>query len=207
MLRPEPKGSKTEIALLEFIEKCGFNYEKERLKFPASIKIPFSSARKRMSMVLELEGGKRRLVIKGASEIVLGACNSYLSKAGSSPVPLDSALRDKVEKAIETMAGRALRTLVLAFKEITPREDLVTKDKKGVFDVEIHDLTLVAVLGIKDILRQEVPRAIQLCRLAGIKVRMVTGDNKLTARAIAKECGIIEPGNENSLVMEGSEFI
>jgi len=158
-------------------------------------------------MVLELEGGKRRLVIKGASEIVLGACNSYLSKAGSSPVPLDSALRDKVEKAIETMAGRALRTLVLAFKEITPREDLVTKDKKGVFDVEIHDLTLVAVLGIKDILRQEVPRAIQLCRLAGIKVRMVTGDNKLTARAIAKECGIIEPGNENSLVMEGSEFI
>jgi len=81
MLRPEPKGSKTEIALLEFIEKCGFNYEKERDKYPASIKFPFSSGRKRMSMVLELEGGKRRLVCKGASEMVLAACNSYHSKA------------------------------------------------------------------------------------------------------------------------------
>lgn len=66
---------------------------------------------------------------------------------------------------------------------------------------------MVGVLGIKDILRQEVPRAISLCKLAGIKVRMVTGDNKMTARAIAKECGIIEPGNENSIVMDGSEFI
>ena len=53
-------------------------------------------------------------------------------------------------------------------------------------------MILVGVLGIKDILRQEVPRAVSLCKLAGIKVRMVTGDNKLTARAIAKECGIIE---------------
>lgn len=54
----------------------------------------------------------------------------------------------------------------------------------------------MAVLGIKDILRMEVPRAIQLCRRAGIKVRMVTGDNKMTARAIAKECGIISPGDD-----------
>ena len=81
MLRPEPKGSKTEIALLEFIEKCGINYEKERERNPTSIKFPFSSARKRMSMVLELEEGKRRLVCKGASEMVLAACSHYHSKA------------------------------------------------------------------------------------------------------------------------------
>lgn len=85
MLRPEPKGSKTEIALLEFIEKCGFNYEVEREKNPASIRYPFSSARKRMSMVLELEGGKRRLVSKGASEMVLAACSSYHSKSSLIP--------------------------------------------------------------------------------------------------------------------------
>ena len=66
---------------------------------------------------------------------------------------MDNTLRDKVEKAIETMAGRALRTICLAYREVTPREDLTTKDNKGVFDVETHDLTLVAVLGIKDILR------------------------------------------------------
>jgi Ca2+ transporting ATPase len=80
MLRPEPKGSKTEISILEFIEKCGFNYEVERERYPSSIKFPFSSARKRMSMVLELDEGKRRLVCKGASEMVLAACSSYHSK-------------------------------------------------------------------------------------------------------------------------------
>lgn len=62
-------------------------------------------------------------------------------------------MRERVEKAIETMAGRALRTICLAYKEISLKEDLVTKDSKGVFDVELHDMTLVAVLGIKDILR------------------------------------------------------
>jgi Ca2+ transporting ATPase len=62
-------------------------------------------------------------------------------------------MKERVEKAIETMATRALRTLCLAYKEVSPREDLVTKDKKGVFDAELHDLTLVGVLGIKDILR------------------------------------------------------
>ena len=120
---------------------------------------------------------------------------------------MDEVMRNRVEKSIETMAGRALRTICLAYKEVTAREDLTTKDGKGVFAAETSGLILVAVLGIKDILRQEVPRAISLCRLAGIKVRMVTGDTKLTAKAIAKECGIIEQGNENSLVMEGSEFI
>ena len=105
------------------------------------------------------------------------------------------------------MANSALRTLCIAYKEIGERDDLVTQDDKGVFDIEKNNLIMIGVLGIKDILRQEVPRAVSLCKLAGIKVRMVTGDNKLTARAIAKECGIIEPGNENSIVMDGSEFI
>lgn len=72
--------------------------------------------------------------------------------------------------------------------------------------MEKSDLILLSVCGIKDILRQEVTKAVAQCKLAGIKVRMVTGDNKLTARAIAKECGIIEQGDENSLVMEGVEF-
>jgi len=62
---------------------------------------------------------------------------------------------------------------------------MVTKDNLGVFDVEIHDLTLFAVLGIADVIRPEVPHAIAQCKKAGVKVRMVTGDNKDTARAIA----------------------
>lgn len=65
----------------------------------------------------------------------------------------------------------------------------------------------MAVFGIKDILRKEVPGAIKDCKLAGIKVRMVTGDNKLTAKAIAQECGIIDRYDPNALVLEGSEFM
>jgi len=63
------------------------------------------------------------------------------------------------------------------------------------------------VLGIKDIIRQEVPEAIRKCKIAGIKVRMVTGDNALTARAIALECGLIDESDPKSLVMEGVDFI
>ena len=84
--------------------------------------------------------------------------------------------------------------------------DIVTKDEKGVYKIEKTNLIVLGVCGIKDILRQEVTKAVVQCKLAGIKVRMVTGDNKLTARAIAKECGIIEQGDENSIVMEGVEF-
>lgn len=65
----------------------------------------------------------------------------------------------------------------------------------------------MAVVGIRDIPRPEVPKAIFDCKTAGIKVRMVTGDNKFTARAIALECGIIEKQDSQALVMDGQEFI
>jgi len=76
-----------------------------------------------------------------------------------------------------------------------------------VFKVETQELTMLALLGIKDILREEVPGAIAKCKQAGVRVRMVTGDNLLTARAIAIECGIVDPNNKNSLVMNGMDFI
>lgn len=83
MLRPEPKGSKTEIALLEFIENCNINYEEHRALYRDTLKFPFSSARKRMSMLIEVDRGQKRLVSKGASEMVLAACNTYHSKSGN----------------------------------------------------------------------------------------------------------------------------
>lgn len=75
--------------------------------------------------------------------------------------------------------------------------------------IEDSGLTLIALVGIKDIIREEVPGAVALCNEAGVRVRMVTGDNKTTAVAIAKECGIINEGEEleNQLIcMEGPEF-
>lgn len=90
---------------------------------------------------------------------------------------------------------------------ITSLLDLEEIDQKGVYNFEKYNLTLFGVIGVRDIVRQEVPDAVLICKRAGIKVRMVTGDNKITARAIAKECHIVDPNDENSLVLEGPEFI
>ena len=119
---------------------------------------------------------------------------------------IDHHIKKTIETAIDNMATKALRTIVIAFRDLTGSEDTNTKDDKGVFMIEKSNLTLLAVFGIKDILRQEVTEAVEQCKMAGIKVRMVTGDNKITARAIAKECKIIENGDENSIVMEGQQF-
>ena len=73
--------------------------------------------------------------------------------------------------------------------------------------METKGFKMICLLGIKDILRQEVPGAIAKCKIAGVRVRMVTGDNLLTARAIALECGIINPDDRDSIVMNGLEFI
>jgi len=85
-------------------------------------------------------------------------------------------------------------------------DDLDTKDAKGIYECEKDNITLLAVIGVRDEPRKEVPDAIKKCHGAGITVRMVTGDNIVTARAIAKDVGIVEEGKD-FLAMEGPDFI
>lgn len=86
--------------------------------------------------------------------------------------------------------------------------DFETKNKSDVYTFEESGFTLLCILGIRDTIRDEVPDSIRKCNEAGIDVKMVTGDNKITARAIAKNVGIINSKNETSaLVMEGPEFL
>ena len=87
MIRPEEKGSKTEVAMILFAEKCGITYEKERDFHLATMKIPFSSKRKRMAMIIG-----QRLVIKGASEIILEGCTKLHSKSRG-VISIDSSIR------------------------------------------------------------------------------------------------------------------
>jgi Ca2+ transporting ATPase len=101
------------------------------------------------------------------------------------------------------MADRALRTICFAYKDIGPNEDLEKKDHLGVFDLETNNLIILAILGIADVVRPEVPKAIDNCRTAGITVRMITGDNIDTARAIARECGLIQASEKEAMVIEG----
>jgi Ca2+ transporting ATPase len=104
------------------------------------------------------------------------------------------------------MANKSLRTLCIGYKKLSAHDDLETKDSKGIFDVEQKGFIVLAIIGVQDIPRPEVPHAIAQCHTAGIKVRMVTGDNLITAKAIAKEVGILK-GKEDELVMEGADFI
>ena len=79
----------------------------------------------------------------------------------------------------------------------------MTKDSDNIYKVESEGLIVLALLGIKDTLREEVPGAIRDCNKGGIRVIMVTGDNKVTAEVLAKECGIIPKGNQPYVVIEG----
>ena len=200
-------GSKTEIALIKMLEKFGHDdYQDIREKFrrrPTQA-FPFSSSRKRSSIVVYLddEYSKSRAHVMGASEVVFSKCEHILNANGSIQA-ISASTRDDGEKAIREMAEGGLRTICLAFQDIPDGYNFkgVTN---GIPNIETEGLVCIGIVGIKDPVRPEVPPAVLKCKRAGVKVRMVTGDNHITARAIAIECGII--CDENSIVMEGKEF-
>ena len=113
---------------------------------------------------------------------------------------------------IKSYAKNALRTIAFAYKDLDSaiggptHEEMIEGSKIAV--VEESDNILIAIAGIMDIIREEVPGAVSQCNYAGVRVRMVTGDNKITAIAIAKQCGILadDEGDEDCVCMEGPEF-
>ena len=137
----------------------------------------------------------------------MGSCNYFYNAKQGESVFLTPKMRQDIEQEIENLAEQAYRTICIAYKDLDGHEDIVTKNDHNVFSIEEDNFTLLGVLGIKDILRREVKGAVAKCKAAGIKVRMVTGDNKTTAKAIARECGILDPNDHNSLVLTGPEFM
>jgi len=212
----------TELAMLKFIVRCDVEYQHLRQKFLPNpkdlMRFPFDSSRKRMSTIIELEtdaktehGYNKRIHTKGASEIVLATCSHYLDSAGNKQ-PLDDQMNQKLATIISGYAKEALRTIAFAYKDLQENEGGPLHEEKEegskIYKIEEGGLTLICIAGIKDIIRDEVPGAVRECNTAGVRVRMVTGDNKITAIAIAKECGILQEGEENEdcVCMEGPEF-
>lgn len=144
-----------------------------------------------MSTVLSWKGNNV-LLVKGASEMILSCCDVWFNQKTNTFEQITPSMRSSIETEIVNMATESLRTLCLAYKQV---EDNFSqeKDAQGVYDIEKSGLILIAVVGVKDVPRPEVPEAIVKCKKAGIKVRMVTGDNIITAKAIAAEVGIITP--------------
>ncbi|XP_032088126.1 plasma membrane calcium-transporting ATPase 1-like [Thamnophis elegans] len=200
-------GNKTECALLGLLLELNLDYEAMRTKIPeeALYKVyTFNSDRKSMSTVLKNAAGGYQLFSKGASEILLQKCTKILNSSAERE-PFSRKDRENVIKnVIAPMASEGLRTICIAFRDFPGGSDS-TEPQWDEESTIIKDLTCIAIVGIEDPVRPEVPEAIRKCQNAGIVVRMVTGDNINTARAIAAKCGILQPG-ETFLCLEGSEF-
>ncbi|XP_034440639.1 plasma membrane calcium-transporting ATPase 2 isoform X2 [Hippoglossus hippoglossus] len=201
---PKQVGNKTECSLLGLVMSLKRDYQTVRNQMPEEklYKVyTFNSVRKSMSTVIKLPDGSFRMYSKGASEIVLKKCSYILNEVGESRVFRPRDKDEMVKKVIEPMACDGLRTICVGYRDFSGNPEPNWEDENNI----LTDLTAICVVGIEDPVRPEVPDAIQRCQRAGITVRMVTGDNINTARAIAIKCGIIHPG-EDFLCIDGKEF-
>ncbi|XP_076131627.1 plasma membrane calcium-transporting ATPase 3b isoform X2 [Alosa pseudoharengus] len=197
-------GNKTECGLLGFVLDLKRDYAPVREQIPEEklYKVyTFNSVRKSMSTVIQLPDRSFRLYSKGASEILLKKCSSIVGTGGDARGFRPRDREEMVKKVIEPMACEGLRTICIAYRDF-PANPEPDWDQEA--DI-VTDLTCICVVGIEDPVRPEVPDAIRKCQRAGITVRMVTGDNINTARAIAAKCGIIQPGDD-FLCIDGKEF-
>jgi P-type Ca2+ transporter type 2C len=207
-------GSKTEVALLMLCrEHLGAGpVQEERSNAQVVQVVPFDSKLKYMASVVKLPNGKFRAYVKGASEILLSKCTKVLSDANSSELPtveMTEGDRAMYEETITSYAGQTLRTIGSSFRDFEswPPEGHASPEDPTVANFHsVHEgMTLIAIYGIKDPLRPSVIDAIKDCQKAGVVVRMVTGDNILTGKAIARECGIYDP-SKGGIAMEGPVF-
>jgi Ca2+-transporting ATPase len=205
-------GSKTETALLTFASHfLGIkSVNHERSSTTVVQLVPFDSGRKCMGVVVQLDNGKYRLYVKGASEILLEKCTGIIRDptqhiASSS---MSDENRQTLANLIDNYARRSLRTIAMVYRDFDkwPAKGarIVDGEKNEVvFEDIFRQMVLLSIVGIQDPLRDGVPQAVKTCQNAGVVVRMVTGDNMTTAKAIAEECGIYTPGG---VIMEGPAF-
>lgn len=206
-------GSKTECALLGWAKQLGSDYEQVRHDLKVACVYPFASKRKTMSTVIQnnITNQGYRMYTKGASEIVLEHCTQYVDQDGQTH-RLDKEAIVKWQGIISGYANQALRTIALAYKDVKTLD----KTKKsggnnnsgdgegdGDDEPELCDLILLGVVGIMDPLRPGVVESVQTFRQAGVFVRMITGDNIDTAKAIARKAGILTKGG---LALTGPEL-
>ena len=189
-------GSKTEGAMMYMVHDWGFDCEasKTSLFNTTHDKVfPFNSVKKRSSAVVHLPNGTIRLYTKGASELLLKDCTKVFDAATGQTNPLTPEITALLEKKISDMADAALRTLVLAHRDFPSEEALPPNWATCSPELDM-DMVCDCIVGIQDPLRPDVTAAVATARRAGVVVRMVTGDNIQTAKAIARQCGILTDG-------------
>ena len=183
-------GNSTEGALLQWLREAGLEYAKLRLQFEPVYQIHFSSERKRMTTVMKYNG-RLAVLVKGAPEWVLANTTQYQTADGQAR-PWTPEARQAAEAAIKDSAAQAMRTLAFAYivlPDSTPEDE----DSLHAMREQLEsNLIFTGFVAIRDPLRDDVKAAVDECRSAGIEVKMITGDNVETARAIAFDIGLID---------------
>lgn len=182
----KPIGNPTESALLLWLDAQGKNYEELRKQVNVLKQLPFSTERKMMATLAEVDG-ETYLFVKGAPEIVMKKC-----------IIEDRMLRQSAEE-LDEWQHKAMRTLAFAYKKIEASimRTSRTSTAEVVAFLDANDLQLQAIAAIADPIRPDVPAAVQECRHAGIEVKVVTGDTAATALEIGKQIGVFEDEPEN----------
>ena len=182
----KPIGNPTESALLLWLDAQGKDYEELRKQVNVLKQLPFSTERKMMATLAEVDG-ETYLFVKGAPEIVMKKC-----------IIEDRMQRQSAEE-LDEWQHKAMRTLAFAYKKVETSimRTSRTSTAEVVALLDANDLQLQAIAAIADPIRPDVPAAVQECRHAGIEVKVVTGDTAATALEIGKQIGVFEDEPEN----------
>ena len=190
-------GSSTEGALLYWLRESGCDSSGFRNDHSSLFRIAFSSEHKKMVTIVSIQD-RLTAFVKGAPEIILERCNRIMQEDGS-VLPMTASHRQHVASEIERSAHEAMRTLAFAQKELPADFPRVNEEIQPRREELSEDLIFCGFVAIRDPLREDVVQAVAECRSAGIEVKMITGDNLETARAIAKEIGLLDSPNAFSL--------
>ena len=203
-------SSKTDFAFYDLLR--GFN-EDLKNKYQQLDRLKFHSDRKRMSTIVKRDDGKYFIYMKGAPEVVINSCTSYLKSTGEGIVEFskDQGHKQQLDNVTKEYSGLTLRNLAIAYKEISLEEfNNFMQTKMNTdhlnYEVEQTGFTLIGIAAINDALRPGVPLSVDLCRQACVKVIMITGDDQTIAEAIARNAGIIKQ-NEAYTSITGKQFI
>lgn len=185
-------GDPTEVALILFAQKLGFNQSNLKKEFPRLFEQPFDSDRKRMTTLHKIDG-QLTVFTKGATDEMLPLCTHIMTNNGVRKItPQD---KKQIAHLSHQMQAGALRVLGFATK-------IVDNLPEANADLE-NNLTFIGIVGMIDSPRKEVAASVKTCREAGIRTIMITGDHKVTALAIAKKLNIYQPGD---LAISGTEL-
>lgn len=188
-------GDPTEGAMIVAGMKAGYTRSKLLSQFEIVNEFPFDSTRKMMSVIVKDTTGRQFVVTKGAPDVLIGQSKTILM--GNRAENIGSREKNTVQAAIDGLASQALRTIAIAYKEISANT-IILHEKEAE-----SELVFIGLQGIIDPPRPEVKQAVRECKEAGIKTVMITGDHVITANAIAKQLGI---ANSQSKVLEGKEL-